>query len=97
MPNIFGTVEDDGSILNAGSGGWSAINEEPGVYTVTFATPFANAPVILLTCHADYNNTIATINREITTTYYMVRSHQGGAPENSAFHFLAFAADDSCE
>ena len=94
MPNIFGTVEDDGSTLNAGSGGWSATNEETGVYTVTFATPFANAPVILLTCHADYNNTIATIDGEVTNAYFMVRTQQGGTPENSAFHFLAIAADD---
>lgn len=92
MPGfLFGRVNDDGSIGNAGSGGWTSSQLDAGKYHVQFSSAMENIPAVVVSCHADDNNTIATM--DITTTYFVVHTKQAGPFENSGFNFVAVAAD----
>ena len=46
---LFGNVNENGTIEDTGSGGWSVIRESTGKYTVTFTTPFSDKPTAIIT------------------------------------------------
>jgi hypothetical protein len=43
----FGAVAGNGSVAIAGSGDWTVKKVSAGAYEVTFAAPFASAPVVV--------------------------------------------------
>ena len=94
MPSfLFGTVAEDGSVGNAGSGDLSSSRIDTGVYHVRFNAALSSIPAVVLTCHLDDNNTIATM--EIATDYFVVHSKQTGTTfDDTPFSFIAIANDD---
>ncbi|MEZ4734840.1 MAG: hypothetical protein R3E79_47715 [Caldilineaceae bacterium] len=45
---VYGAVNRNGSVLIAGSGDWTAQRMAAGTYEVTFTTPFAIQPVVVV-------------------------------------------------
>jgi hypothetical protein len=48
-PYLFGNVNADGSIRDAGSGGFKIVKEAAGMYTINFDGVFANVPAMVVT------------------------------------------------
>lgn len=91
----YGQVYNDGLIIDAGSGDWTA--EEVGiVVTVTFSPPFASPPTVLLT--ANNNNAAAVVSPApyfveqgaIAADHFdTVVYEQDGTPNDGGFNFVA--------
>lgn len=104
MATEYGIVKNDGTIVNAGSGGWTSSHPATGQYLVTFdgvASAISSQPVPVVTAVSGDLSVTSAGSRHVFTIsesgtdvngrwYFAVAVRgPGGAPADKGFAFVA--------
>jgi len=99
MPMVFGSVKQDCSIINRGSGGWSCDKVDTGYYRIMLDPALPRAPICQAAATA--TNKDAAANDNVFTTYRVGRTNfhvesidvagngsEGWVFQDASFNFL---------